>query len=97
MQSEYEEFAKLVTRFKGLQEHLARLADDIDEHCKNARPYSLVFYYDQEEPLTPSQKKKAEEYLSYHFHHIWADTWMHMVSDHLREIALINKKWKTGD
>ena len=68
-----------------MEEELRHIAHSIDEHGRLGRPYDLTFYHDAEEPLTDSQMKKLDTYLKYHFHDIWADTWLHIESDRIRK------------
>jgi len=65
---------------------LRKIAHDIDEHGRSGVPYNLTFYNDPDEPLTISQREKLEKHLAYHFHEIWADTWLHLETDRIREL-----------
>lgn len=75
-----------VERLKCNIEGLRSVANRLDELVDSSQPYSLHFYYDSEEPLTQSQKEKLESFLAYNFHKIWANTWLHIESDHIRKL-----------
>ena len=65
---------------------LRYVAQEIDNHARNGCPYSLTFYFDNDEPLTKSQREKLEKHLAYRFHEIWANTWLHLESDRIRKL-----------
>jgi len=66
---------------------LQDIAQAIDDHARNGRPYSLTFYNSRStEPITPAQREELEKYLAYHFHQIWANTWLHIESDRIRKL-----------
>ena len=65
---------------------LRDIANEVDNHARLGQPYNLTFYHDNEEPLTKSQQEKLEKYLAYHFHDIWANTWLHIESDRIRQV-----------
>lgn len=75
---------------------LKEIARSIDEHAEMGQPYSLTFYFDEKEPLTQSQREKLESYLSYHFHEVWAKTWLYLESDEIRRVIGIPPIHNTG-
>ena len=68
---------------------LRDIAGTIDDHAKHGRPYKLTFYNSDEhvtEPITRTQREELEKYLAYSFHEIWANTWLHIQSDRIRQV-----------
>jgi len=79
------------------KKELRKVADRIDELVKNSQPYDLTFYYDSATPLTNGQRTRLQEYLRHQFHDIWANTWLHLVSDNIREAIGDRPIHKGGD
>jgi len=57
------------------REGIKTLASELLYSAENGEPYSLVSYYDAEEPLTRTQKARLEAKLKESFE-LWRDTWI---------------------
>lgn len=58
---------------------LRQISAQLKERCDLARPYHLTFYNHEAhvtEPITETQRQELEKHLAYHFHNIWARSWI---------------------
>ena len=72
---------------------LRDIANSLDDHAKRGEPYRLTFYnhnwddcVEVTEPISDTQRKELEQYLKYHFK-IWAETWIYIESDRIRQLV----------
>jgi hypothetical protein len=62
---------QITAKRRGIKTIASRLLD----YTNNGVPYDITFYYDEEEPLTETQKARLQAELKKRFE-LWKNTWI---------------------